>query len=649
MAKLILYSPYYKAGENNMGGYAVYLATRTNVELPKDTKLDLPATKKQKDLIEKMLKDFPQSKELLEYNDYLSKQTIGNASEYISRVLESIATEEGFGTYAKYMATRPGAEKIAEHGLFSDNGKPIVLSQVEKELDAYEGNIWTHIISLRREDAARLGFDHVKAWQDLLSAKKNIIAINMNIAPEDFKWYAAFHNEGHHPHVHMIAYSTHPSTAFLGRKGIRNIKASLAKEIFKDDLLKVYKKQTEYRDELKAESKEIAEKIIQSLQHRSVKNETILRLLFELRDKLKTVKGKKSYGYLKPELKVLVNSIVDELEKDKRIKALYQLWYAEKDKVVCHYTNEKLKRVPLSQNKEFSSIRNMIIKEALRLDDFVMVFDEDETDEPIILSEDEAEPEPPDSITDEYFTMNSFEKYITAKRLLDKNSEVYDPETGLALLKESAEKGNEYAQYRLGKLLIQGDLCEPDIRSGIYWLEKSVAQDNEWAEYYLGKQYLGNGDVERNFRRAIHLLRSASKQGNRYAQYTLACQYLFSGEYAGKESAAVRLLEHSAEQRFAPAEKMLAFILIKGELVPKDDQRASRLLEHSVQLGDDKAQYALAKLLLKSDTVPKNISRAISLLYTAAQKGNEWANCCSAKCFCLVRKYQKMKEKDYTF
>ena len=438
---------------------------------------------------------------------------------------------------------------------FPTTASLLCLSQVEKELDAYEGNIWTHIISLRREDADRLGFDHVKAWQDLLSAKKNIIAINMNIAPEDFKWYAAFHNEGHHPHVHMIAYSTHPSTAFLGRKGIRNIKASLAKEIFKDDLLKVYKKQTEYRDEIKAESKEIAEKMIQSLRNSSVKNETILRLLFELRDKLKTVKGKKVYGYLKPELKVLVNRTIDELEKDKRIKALYQLWYAEKDKVVCHYTNEKLKRVPLSQNKEFSSIRNRIIKEALRLDDFVMVFDEDETDEPIILSEDEAEPEPPDSITDEYFTMNSFEKYITAKRLLDKNSEDYDPETGLALLKEAAEKRNEYAQYRFGKILIQGELCEQDIRSGIYWLEKSVAQDNEWAEYYLGKQYLGSGDVERNFKRAIHLLRSASKQGNRYAQYTLACQYLFSGEYAGKESAAVRLLEHSAGQHFAPQKK----------------------------------------------------------------------------------------------
>lgn len=645
MAKLILYSPYYKAGENNMGGYVVYLATRENVELPKDTKLDLPATKKQKDLIEKMLKDYPLSKELLEYGDYIAKPTVGNASEYISRVLESIASEEGFGTYAKYMATRPGAEKIAEHGLFSDRGKPVVLSQVEKKLNEYDGNVWTHIISLRREDAARLGFDHVKAWQDLLNASRDEIAKQMRIKPNHFKWYAAFHNEGHHPHVHMIAYSTDPNEAYLGKVGIRNIKSCLAKEIFKDDLLQIYKKQTEYRDELKAESKEIAEKMIQSLRHSSVKNETILRLLFDLRDKLKTVKGKKVYGYLKPELKVLVNSIIDELEKDKRIKALYQLWYAEKDNVVCHYTNEKVKRVPLSQNKEFSSIRNRIIQEALRLDDFVMVFDDEETDEPFILSE----PEPPDRITDEYFTMHPFEKYSTAKRMLDKNSAAYDPETGLALLKEAAEKGNEYAQYRLGKILLQGELCEQDIRSGIYWLERSAAQDNEWAEYYLGKQYLGNGDVERNFRRAIHLLRSASKQGNRYAQYTLACQYLFSGEYAGKESAAVRLLEHSAEQRFAPAEKMLAFILIKGELVPKDDQRASRLLEHSVQLGDDKAQYALAKLLLKSDTVPKNISRAISLLYTAAQKGNEWAQLLLGKMLLFGKEIPKDERKGLYF
>lgn len=608
-----------------MGGYAVYLATREGVELPKNTKLDLPATKKQQSLIEKMIKDYPLSKELLEYSDYISKPTVGNASEYISRVLESIANEEGFGTYAKYMATRPGAEKIATHGLFSDTGKPIILSRVEKELNEYEGNVWTHIISLRREDAVRLGFDNVKDWQYLLSAKKNIIASNMNIDPKNFKWYAAFHNEGHHPHVHMIAYSTNPNEAYLGKVGIRNIKSCLAKEIFKDDLLNIYKEQTQYRDEIKIRAEDIADKIISDLHSGLPENDLICRLLFELNGKLKTVKGKKVYGYLKPELKVLVDSIIDELEKDEHIKQLYNLWYAEKDKIVSNYTNEKLKRNPLSQNKEFKSIRNMIIRQALQLDDLVMVFDDDETDEPFIFSEDETEFEPPDDIPDEYYSLNSFEKYRLAREFLDETSDEYNPERGLSLMWEAAEDGNSFAQYRLGKILVQGIICEKDITSGLYWLEKSANQDNEWAEYYLGKQYLGNGDIEKNSKRSIYLLKNACKQGNRFAQYTLACQYLFSEEYTDKQISAVRLLELSAKQNFAPAEKMLAFMLIKGELIPKDDVRASRLLEHSVQLGDDKAQYALAKLLLKSDTVAKDTERAVKLLYFASQSGNEWA------------------------
>lgn len=632
-----------------MGGYAVYLATREGVELPKNTKLDLPATKKQQSLIDKMLKDYPLSKELLEYCDYISKPTVGNASEYISRVLESIASEEGFGTYAKYMATRPGAQKIATHGLFSDTGKPIILSRVEKELNEYEGNVWTHIISLRREDATRLGFDNVKAWQLLLNASRDEIAKQMRIKPEHFKWYAAFHNEGHHPHVHMIAYSTNPNEAYLGKVGIRNIKSCLAKEIFKDDLLHIYKEQTQYRDEIKIRAEDIADKIISDLHSGLPENDLICRLLFELNGKLKTVKGKKVYGYLKPELKVLVDSIVDELEKDEHIKQLYNLWYAEKDKIVSNYTNEKLKRNPLSQNKEFKSIHNMIIRQALQLDDLVMVFDDDETDEPFIFSEDETEFEPPDDIPDEYYSLNSFEKYRLAKEFLDETSDEYNPERGLSLMWEAAEDGNSFAQYRLGKILVQGIICEKDITSGLYWLEKSANQDNEWAEYYLGKQYLGNGDIERNRKRSIYLLKNASKQGNRFAQYTLACQYLFSEDYTDKQISAVRLLELSAKQNFAPAEKMLAFMLIKGELIPKDDVRASRLLEHSVQLGDDKAQYALAKLLLKSDTVTKDTERAVKLLYFASQSGNEWAQLLLGKMLLFGKEISKTEKEGLYF
>lgn len=626
MAKLILYSPYYKASDYRMGKYVHYIATREGVELPKNTKLNRPATKKQKDLIENMLKDFPNCNELLEYKDYLDKPTVENASEFITRVLEANIQSESMGGYVRYMASRPGAEKIAEHGLFSDNGKPIVLSQVEKELNEYEGNVWTHIISLRREDAARLGFDNVQAWQGLLTTKKNEIAKNMKIAPENLKWYAAFHNESHHPHIHMIAYSIKVNEAYLDRDGIRGIKSCLAKEIFKNDLIQIYKEQTGIRDRLKIESKDIAEKLIENIMKGSFQNENIEKLLFDLNDKLKRTSGKKVYGYLKPEVKLIVNQIVDELEKNENIKSLYALWYEQKDRITSNYTSEKLKRIPLSQNKEFKSIRNMVIKEALKLDEIVLIFDDETTDKPIILSAPETEFEPDDDeLEEDFYMLNSSEKYWKAKRLLDENSAEYDFEKGFALLKESAKEGNEYAQYKLGRILIVNEFSEADIDEGVYWLEKSCEQGNQYAQYYLGKQYLGNGKVDKNYTRAIYLLSESAKQGNKYAMYSLACQYLFTDNFKDKIKDGLELLESSANKHFAPAEKMLAFIILKGELLPKDEKRAFNLLLHSVSLGDDKAEYALAKLLLKSDVIPKDTERAVKLLISAIGKDNEWA------------------------
>lgn len=626
MAKLILFSPYYKATDYKMGIYVRYIATREGVELPKNTKLNRPATKKQKDLIENMLKDFPNCNELLEYKDYIEKPTIENASEFITRVLEANVQSENMGGYVKYMATRPGAEKIAEHGLFSDNNKPIILSKVEQELNEYEGNVWTHIISLKREDAARLGFDNVQAWQNLLSAKRNEIAKNMNIDPENFKWYAAFHNESHHPHIHMVAYSTKPTEAYLSKKGIRNIKSCLAKEIFRNDLIQIYKEQTDIRDTLKASSKEIAENLIENIMKGNFQNENIERLLFDLNDKLKRTSGKKVYGYLKPEVKLIVNQIVDELEKEENIKSLYALWYEQKDKITSNYTSEKLKRIPLSVNKEFKSIRNMVIKEALKLGEFVLIFDDEFTEEPIKLSAPETEPEPDDDELDyRDYLLTSSEKYWQAKRVLDKNSPKYDFERGFALLKLSAKEGNHYAQYKLGRMLIVNEFSEEDIDEGVYWLEKSCEQGNEYAEYYLGKQYLGNGKVDENYKRAIYLLSESAGKGNKYAMYSLACQYLFSDKFKEKIKEGLELLEGSADKKFAPAEKMLAFIILKGELLPKYEKRAYNLLLHSVSRGDDKAEYALAKLLLNSDVIPKDAERAIKLLISAIEKNNEWA------------------------
>ncbi len=626
MAKLILYSPYYKASEYRMGKYVRYIATREGVEFTKNSKLNNPATKKQQDLIENMLKDFPNCNELLEYKDYLDKPTIENASEFITRVLEANVQSESMGGYVKYMANRPGAEKYSDNGLFSDNNTPIVLSKIEKELNEYEGNVWTHIISLKREDAARLGFDNVQAWQGLLTTKKNEIAKNMRIAPENLRWYAAFHNESHHPHVHMIAYSSKINEAYLDRDGIRGIKSCLAREIFKNDLIQIYKEQTDIRDKLKASSKDIAEKLIKNIIKGNFQNENIESLLFDLNDKLKRTSGKKVYGYLKPEVKFIVNQIVDELEKNENIKSLYALWYEQKDKITSNYTNEKVKRIPLSDNKEFKSIRNMVIKEALKLDELVLIFDDEFTEEPIVLSAPETEPEPDDDeIDDKFYLFTSSEQYWKAKRLLDKNSKEYDFEKGFALLKLSAKEGNQYAQYKLGRMLITNEFSEEDIDEGIYWLEKSCEQGNEYAEYYLGKQYLGNGMIDENYKRAIHLLSESASKGNKYAMYSLACQYLFSDKFKDKIKEGIELIEGSADKKFAPAEKMLAFIILKGELLPKYEKRAYNLLLHSVSLGDDKAEYALAKLLLKSDVIPKDTERAVNLLLSAIEKNNEWA------------------------
>lgn len=312
--------------------------------------------------------DYPDSKDLYEYQDYLDKPNRGNADELILRIAEAHA--ELFGDrekYISYIAQRPRVEKISSHGLFTDGGVPIVLSDVQKEVAESKSNVWTHIISLKREDAERLGYNNAKAWMNLIRSQRNMIAENMKISPENFRWYAAFHNEGHHPHIHMIAYSTKPNEAYLTEKGIENIKSNLAKVIFRQDLISIYQKQTEHRDRLRAEARDIVEDLVSKINSEIYISASIQHKLLELADRLSKTKGKKVYGYLKPDVKAIVDSIVEELASDDRIKKLYDLWYEQKENTIRTYTDEMPDRIPLAQNKEFKSIKNAVIKEALKL------------------------------------------------------------------------------------------------------------------------------------------------------------------------------------------------------------------------------------------------------------------------------------------
>lgn len=369
MAKLVTKFKYLKPGaRQGRGGYAKYIATRDGVEKIDDTKRFAPATWNQKQLINKILCDFPDSREMLEYEDYQRKQTIESASEFISRAIEdNAAVALNAKTYADYIATRPRAERFGSHGLFTDDGVQVNLAEVSRELNEYGGNVWTAIISLRREDAERLGFDNGSRWRDMLRTQSQALSENLRIPMGHLKWFAAFHNEGHHPHVHLIAYSTVESEGYLTKQGVQKLRSSFAKDIFAQDLVCIYEKQTEHRNRLRSESRDVLAEIISQINAGEYANPQLEELLLQLARRISRTKGKKIYGYLKADVKVIVDSIVDELAKDNRISTLYDLWYEQRENVLRTYNSNLPERVPLSQSKEFKSIKNAIIQEAMNL------------------------------------------------------------------------------------------------------------------------------------------------------------------------------------------------------------------------------------------------------------------------------------------
>ena len=367
MPRLVTKFKYLKSNRKvSAGGYAKYIATRDGVDKIDDTQKFAPATTKQKNLIEKIIKDFPDCKEMFEYADYLEKLNMGTASDFISRAIEDNAYEiEGRKSYAKYIATRPRAERFGSHGLFTDDGVQVQLSKVSEELNNHKGNIWTAIISIRREDAERLGFNTGTRWRDMLRTQTATLAENLKIPTQNLHWYAAFHNESHH--VHLIAYSTVENEGYLTQKGVENLRSSFAKDIFQQDLLCVYEKQTEHRDKLRAEARYVVDDLVSKINSEIYINSSIQQKLLELAHRLSKTSGKKVYGYLKPDVKSLVDFIVEELASDDRIAKLYDLWYEQKENTIRTYTDEMPDRISLVQNKEFKSIKNAIIKEALKL------------------------------------------------------------------------------------------------------------------------------------------------------------------------------------------------------------------------------------------------------------------------------------------
>lgn len=646
MAKLITKFKYLKPNaRQSVGGYAKYIATREGVDKIDESLKFAHSSVKQQQFIQKILKDFPDSKDSLEYEDYLKNPTIGNASEFITRTMEDNAYEVmQTKTYADYIATRPRAQKFGMHGLFTNDGVQVKLSEVSKELNQYSGNVWTVIISLRREDAERLSFNTGERWRDMLRSQTSLISENFHIPMQNLKWYAAFHNESHHPHVHLMVYSTEEKQAYLSKEGVMKLRSAFAKDIFAQDLLCVYEKQTEYRDELKVNSREVIEEIISKINSGVYDNPKLEEMLLSLADRLSKTSGKKVYGYLKADVKSIIDSIVDELADDERISALYDLWYEQRESVIKTYTNELPKRVLLSQNKEFKSIKNAVIQEAMNIvTDRIITADYEENADEQFESDSEPSNEEAESVLSQKEKASLMWKYYSdAKKLLDRKSDNYNPTKAVEFLIESAKLGCGVAKYRLGKMFLQGKDVPKNIDYALRWLEESVSEGNEFAEYLLGKTYLKGEDMEQDLIRAEDLLRKSSVQGNKYAKYTLGKSLLDGELFLQNIPEAIKLITESAEKNFSPAQYLLGKLLYKGEVIPCDFEKAIYYLEKATEQENPYAAYLAGKIRLTEDAI-KDISKASRNFEIAAENGNHYAEYMLGKIYL----YGKDAPRDY--
>lgn len=570
MARLILKSPYIKS-TGGASGYLRYIATRERVEFIPD---DRPPTRKQEQLITKLVKDFQDSKTLYEYEDYLTKPTKVNASAFITLVLESnwdaIHKSE---QYMKYIATRPHAERIGTHGLFSDSDS-VSLEEAMEELESYTGNVWMHIISLKREDAVRLGFDNAAAWRNLIRAHRNDIAAAMKIPPGDFLWYAAFHDEGEHPHIHMMAWSAKAGQAYLSKEGIRQIKSKLTNDIFRNEMLHLYEQKSESRDELVRESRRAMLELVQTMRDSMCDHPDAERLMMELAAQLGTVKGEKSYGYLPKRLKALVDEIVDEMERLPVVSKCYDQWLRIQGKVDSYYHDKPQERIPLSQQKEFRQIKNAVIQEAERLRLGEITFEEKGLNQ-------QDEPEEYRNASYDYWTLRDIirDERLTMEERSDAVSE----------MDKLAESGDRYAQYLMGKLWRDGPLLIPDSVNARYWFEQAAEQGHLAAQYSLAKLYLSDDVEVRNIRLGLNWLYTAAVNGSSCAMYRLAKECL------------------------------------KGEVIEKDTEHAVEWFTKSAERGNQYAQYMLGKLYLAGREVLHDEDRGVYWLTKSAEQDNQYA------------------------
>lgn len=539
MPKLVQKSGYIKGGK--AGGYMNYIATRENVE-----KLER------------------------------------NAGEV-----------QGREQYLKYMTTRPRVERLGEHGLFS-SAPSVSLDAALKELEEYGGNVYTFIYSLRREDAERLGYDHAEAWRTLICGKQVELATAMNIPPDKLHWYAAFHDEGHHPHIHMMVWSDDPKQGYLTKSGIEKMRSQMTNTIFQDELLNLYQEKDMSYKEVAQAAREAMRELVSEMRESICDAPEIEQQLVMLSESLSTAKGKMQYQYLRKDVKQQVDAIVDALAELPQVAECYEHWNRCKDTLDNYYHSREREHKPLSQQPEFRAIKNMVIREVddIRRNEFTF---EDESMVDETLDENEFEESyyvAKEVLFDDYATreekadaVSALEKlantgsgdaaYLLGKAWRDGLCAPPWDEEAEKWFRVAAERGNNVAQYALGKMLLENPETGEE---GVGWLAEAADNGNSYARYRLGKMGLTGDVIVKDVPRAIEDLTAAAEQGNRYAQYTLGKVYLQGFEVGQNMELAEYWLTRAAEQGHAYAQFFLDHI--NEQRTPSVMLSVTRLLYH---------------------------------------------------------------------
>ena len=689
LSQLIVTSRYLKSGnqkiKNKRRNYTKYIATRETVEVRDQNTIDRNdnATKNQKELIDDLLIDFPEAKRYLEYGDYIADSTVENASELISTIIERNAYIIGNRqNFVGYMAMRPGVQKRGSHGLFNEKDEPIILDRVANEIANHKGNVWSHVVSLRREDAIRLGYDNSEVWRDLVKRHISDIAKAQRIPLCNLKWYAAFHDTTHHPHIHLLVYSTNPKQGFLTTKGIDQIRSAFANDVFHDNLQSIYQEQTLSRDELKAVSRTEFESIVRKIQQGGFDDPQLENLVLKLNSQLQKVKGKKVYGYLPPDVKETVNSIFSELAKDNNIRQLYEKWCSLESLKYKSYTQKEKELPVLTDNKVFQPVRNMIIRTVLDMNNLIVdaavkepepteqsenddstidvppQFDESEqsendkmifsdnddfTAEDFIWSDENAVTVDVDNTPKSKYYLKWSNSYKEACKLIyNKQSKLEDFQKAEQILLSESQSGNVLAIHYLGKLHSTDKLGAKDEKKSLRYysealkgfleVEPSSKKLKPYVQYRIGKMYCYGSGTEQNYQKAFEWFERSAKQKNKFAQYSLANLYYYGNGVEKDLSQAFLWYRKSSAQGQPYASYAIAQMYNKGEYVNQSEETAQRYYKsalsgflklESKDQADDNLYYKLGSMFKKGLGTDIDMDRAIDYFKRSAEMNNK--------------------------